>query len=757
MKKVSGGLWVKGVIDGDKGDASVVYDLLPSPDKIAFGVDSDNHFTPSAGIGVTCGYTKTVGGTTTSGVQPDSGKIDGKYYICYRLLDANGTPIATYSGNQTNGWDWLTGTNSNLDGTSTVSKAGKTITVKPGTTCSALEFCLRSSSASTVSETDIIARKTVPIIRSGLTGGDGSPGSPGNPGRDAAVLEFTSGNPVLFKTDSSGVTAQQQNRSVDLRIRTAGGTAVPTTANITVPSSYGNIAISTPTNGVVYLNVAANVSISDGSITVSASGTIGGVVYNASGTIVIACNRTGVRGAIGPWVYYDGPWKSDRTYNKDAGTPFVKASDRLMYILSGASSSLNQNPTNVNYQNGSPWEVMTYSFKYLVAEMVFSLNAQFGGFVFNHDWMISISGTIGGTHYYSPSKDEPAMVSGESVPAYTHFNPSLPDGKMDVPVSTAGIVSTATNVNAVFSLLGGHSYSFAVTISGRSSSNKSLTIDIYLRRVGSNTNLDTLTVDHNGRFTLPHLYSPATDVDVRICTVCSQGLTASVAAIMVMSDTVFVPNFAVDGLTGRTYQNDAHVAGVIKATSLFASDGLFSTQILPGVAEFRSVLWPLSVLRLGADDDGMLFQMTDKNGRMIWNLGGSSNGIGSITSGGGDYTSVYYKQMSGSTPAKHEFENVTRDDCIEYYRYNGQWATANGARQFAEGEAAKDGIVHTVKTSVANASLITAGYYVEPNNGVFLMEAQHTAQNDSGAQQKTVKIYRFASGKIAETISYKFY
>ena len=155
--------------------------------------------------------------------------------------------------------------------------------------------------------------------------------------------------------------------------------------------------------------------------------------------------------------------------------------------------------------------------------------------------------------------------------------------------------------------------------------------------------------------------------------------------------------------------------------------------------------------------DGMVFQMTDKDGRLIWNLGGSSNGIGSILSGGGDYTTVYYKSMSGRNPAVSEFNNVTKDDCTEYYQYNGKWASANGERQFVDGEEAKSGIVHTIRTNVPGAYLIPDGYYVKPNNGIFLTEVSNVEVGDSTGQKKTVYIYHFVSGKITETLSKEFY
>lgn len=210
----------------------------------------------------------------------------------------------------------------------------------------------------------------------------------------------------------------------------------------------------------------------------------------------------------------------------------------------------------------------------------------------------------------------------------------------------------------------------------------------------------------------------------------------------------FCPNFAVDGRTGEIYEKKAHIAGDVTATRLLCSDGSMMTEISPGMAVFSSILHPLSQLIIGTDNNGMVFKMTDKDGRVIWNLGGGTGGIGSIESGGGDYTTLYYKRMSGATPSKSEFINIRQSDCTQYYRYNGRWASANGAKQWAVGEEAKNGIVHTTETSDPSSSLIQNGWYTKPNNG------QIMAQIDSDT--KTVVLYRYSGGRLAETKLHNF-
>ena len=592
----------------------------------------------------------------------------------------------------------------------------------------------------------------------GQDGQNGRDGQDGQDGRDAAVLEFTAGNPVLFTTDHNGMTTSSQQKDVTFRVRTAGGVGTPTTANISVTSSFGNISITKPGDGTVHLSVIENKSVSEGTFSVTATATILGKPYTATGCIAVACNRMGLRGDAGPWRYFDGHWDPAKHYNKNAGTPVVLAADGLRYYLNG-DSSYNEDPRSNN--NGAPWSLTTESFKYLVTEMMFSDGAQFGAFVFNNDWLISSSGTIDGTRYLTTDKDHPASVtllSGDTVPAYTRFNPDLPDGKMNVPVPS-GTISSQVLKSVYFSLRGGHIYKITVKISDYdpSSPEEPLpSIDIYLRTATGTSNLRALTVNRNGSFVLGN-YSPSADGDFRVCYVCQNGLTATLDAVTVTSSTVFVPNYAADGSSGEAYLGKCHVRGDVTANKLLTSDANFSTEILPGLVEFRSVLSPLSYLRIGADADGMVFQMTDNQGRLIWNLGGSSNGIGSILSGGGDYTTVYYKSMSSLNPAVSEFNNVTKEDCTEYYQYNGKWASANGERQFVDGEEAKSGIVHTIRTNVPGAYLIPDGYYVKPNNGIFLTEVSNVEVGDSTGQKKTVYIYHFVSGKNTETLSKEFY
>ena len=146
-------------------DTDAVYQLKPNKNELAFSVDANNAYTPSE-LRVKCGYTKDTGSGVTPYEWPSSptaGKVDDKYWILYRRIDANGVPIPTFSGAQTEGWNWTYGTVSG-------ERTGGEIIVPNTSTNSAVEFCLSPKGAETTTNSDIIDIESIPVVRSGKAG-----------------------------------------------------------------------------------------------------------------------------------------------------------------------------------------------------------------------------------------------------------------------------------------------------------------------------------------------------------------------------------------------------------------------------------------------------------------------------------------------------------------------------------------------------------------------------------------------------------
>ncbi|MBR6370127.1 MAG: hypothetical protein IKS24_03495, partial [Bacteroidaceae bacterium] len=161
---------------GHKGDDSVIYNLKPNFDVLLFHSNGDGAaFTP-ASYTLRCGYIKTDGDTRTVYDYPSSGTF-GSLYLLYRIIQANGTPVPTFGGNQPYGWDWIDNNNTGEF------KDGNGNLVVPNTTDRiAIDFAITSVAPSTCNDsTNVIAIVRVPIqkISDGDTGATGPRGNRG--------------------------------------------------------------------------------------------------------------------------------------------------------------------------------------------------------------------------------------------------------------------------------------------------------------------------------------------------------------------------------------------------------------------------------------------------------------------------------------------------------------------------------------------------------------------------------------------------
>lgn len=161
---------------GHKGDDSVIYGLKPNFDVLLFHSNGDGAaFTP-ASYTLRCGYVKTDGDTRTVYDYPSSGTF-GSLYLLYRIIQADGTPVPTFAGNQPYGWDWIDNNNTGEF------KDGNGNLVVPNTTNRiAIDFAITSVAPSTCNDsTNVIAIVRVPIqkISDGDTGATGPRGNRG--------------------------------------------------------------------------------------------------------------------------------------------------------------------------------------------------------------------------------------------------------------------------------------------------------------------------------------------------------------------------------------------------------------------------------------------------------------------------------------------------------------------------------------------------------------------------------------------------
>lgn len=291
-------------------------------------------------------------------------------------------------------------------------------------------------------------------------------------------------------------------------------------------------------------------------------------------------------GKVGRFYYYAQEWTDSQYVSyvvSEAQAPFFKYGNNYYVFNPDENGTYSMSAMNAPYTtvNGTVvynkwWSIMTNDFKYIITEAIFGRFAHFGSFVINDDWMISTNGTVNGTAYTDSDSFACLMVGQSSdnrvyAKPYTMFNPDYPTGSSAAIVNSywgssgKSIASNVTDVNLVtnVSLKAGVTYWLKGTGFVTNTNNR-LEFQVYNASYGYATpaiiystssgswNTDYFQVPYDGTYIIRAHHNT--------------GSAATVERVQVY-EYHFVPNFAVDGKTGKTYQRDAYIKGEIHATS----------------------------------------------------------------------------------------------------------------------------------------------------------------------------------------------
>ena len=322
----------------------------------------------------------------------------------------------------------------------------------------------------------------------------------------------------------------------------------------------------------------------------------------------------GKPGHVGRWYYYAGDWASGATYTmQETQAPFVKRGDNfymLDYGNSGAKTGTTQLDPASNYnpvsgQGSKPWTLMQSTMQYYIGQAFFGPYAHFGSFIINGDWMISQYGTL----VYSSgtmitvnasnvnneySSDAPVVLNGNHISSgiivyKVSFNVSSATtitielttssesgwdfgavGKTDsdsllsatassIRSDTGSVTSLKTSgsstVSTSISLSAGSHYLYIGYFKDGSSNvgndNASFSISGATYDLTEAKKTSGMSMSGGSRSVVPYGWFDPTDPEVEV---------------LPTSGYKFRPAFAVDGLTGETYQQNAHIKGTITAT-----------------------------------------------------------------------------------------------------------------------------------------------------------------------------------------------
>lgn len=566
-------LTLKKIVNGDK------YDLLIEPNAIAYNSTTDTPDKTTLSISVYKTSVSSGGGVTRVLSAPPSG------YAVY----ANGTPLTTSA----------TGKYSCTTDNSEISE----VQVKIATGATA---------------TDILDAETVPVNKA----------ANGEKGESVAIAFVTPDKINVLCNYLGKCEAVSQVVTFSLKV----GNETKTNITVTNPSGISKPSIS-GTGNTRTISISANEAISN--VTKSLVFTVSWTdandkTYSAPATVSIAESD---QGHIGRFYYYAGVYDNDTEYKfEPTQAPFVMRHMTLdnvesdyFFMLDYAAdpkkqqgnttqTSKGQDPFNSSYRNGNPWTKMASEQQYYIAKAFFGEYAQFGGFIINGDWMISKNGKIG---------------NNEST-EYIYFDPDAPLGYRDFGISEYTTLPTSFEyIGNALNLTKGKKILVVTGKVGENGGN----IEVQLFRTTPSVAIgNKVIIKNTNRQTSSVQIEIGADTKYRIKAMAGSG--AKIYLVQLLS---FVPNFAVNGNTGATYQSRGLFMGNIQSPLLVINDGnkggygtvygnVFELKRLDSIGGIHLENFTETILELPfptAADNGLTFYVLNYTSHAITIRGGS--------------------------------------------------------------------------------------------------------------------------------------
>ena len=376
----------------------------------------------------------------------------------------------------------------------------------------------------------------------------------------------------------NAATAYASPDKISIPCYSGGGVKEESTTSVTFYLSVGDHAVTVrsvsngarPT-GVTVTGRADNaVTITVGT-TATASGLAAGVTFTVSGTdddgksysakvtvaligAVQGAQGQSITGATGKYCYICGEYSSSLTYVSDSKQTVAveitgSGNTVELFVLKASTNVVNGThypPLDSNGNlNSTYWERGLNAYNLIRTKYLFANFASLGSFIVSGDWMYSQKGA-------AIKVSTSTTVSSYNSGSRTVLRTFTPKSTGNHNFSFSGTVSTGTLYVDIYDNSAGSSvWSGSLTSSTTSVStgNLSLRADhAYSVRAYKSTSSATDTVSVTMTTPTDYLYFVASD---------PQG----------GSTMHFAPNYAVDGMTGRTYQNSAYLKGEIQATS----------------------------------------------------------------------------------------------------------------------------------------------------------------------------------------------
>ena len=416
----------------------------------------------------------------------------------------------------------------------------------------------------------------------------GDKGPTGSEGESAPYVEL-SRNTILYSANNSGYSTASQNFEIDCYLKVKGNTcSISGTGSISI-ASITNVSVTKNSTSKITVNIPHSKIIA-GVITVQMTGTYDNKSYTAKATISVEPNREGAEGPEGPEGPqgpqgpqggtggtgprgYRGPglrgpqdWEQMdidyQFYQGDENTqePYedfvVYHGNYYKCIKTHVKTSTNY-PGSTYDNNNHLWQ-LSDKVAMVAANVLFAKHGYFGGAIISGDWLISANGMV----------DNVFCSSGESfqgVIAYSLFNENNPSGG-DILIygssetKTVAVSDTIKNITTV-NLKSGKMY--FLKVKGRASSSSG---QYYVRlRNVEDTSITHTPVMINGTsdVTRQGYFHPTKTGDFYL-EFYNPGVLSGTVTSVELIEKDFAPTFALDLLTGTTYQHDGVFTGFIR-------------------------------------------------------------------------------------------------------------------------------------------------------------------------------------------------
>ena len=256
--------------------------------------------------------------------------------------------------------------------------------------------------------------------------------------------------------------------------------------------------------------------------------------------------------------------------------------------------------------NNGYWELTT-KVGIVAANILFGDHGYFGSAIISTDWMISTNGTIDGVAY-----NNGATYNG--VLAYSLFNPNNPLGKPIYLYNWTGTKTiasgTTTSSFSTVSLVAGKTYQ--LQCAGKTS-NASGVVYVRLRNTSTGATYTPVIINGSSDVLRSGLFNCTVTGSYYLEMYHTDSYTGTVNSC-VLTEKNFAPVYALDLLTGTTYQGSAHIRGVIEANLYYSKTRLVtesSYQINPETEPYSTFIYNevsgFKFIRLpkASDYDGM--------------------------------------------------------------------------------------------------------------------------------------------------------